>query len=264
MRFNLRILTATLLVLFACTTQADRRMLLLASKKVAAGGGGGPTFPAGAVAYWKMDESSGDMAPAIGSAASCTLTNMSTVGFTTGKINNGPNLVAASFDYFQTATNSTELDLGGTDYSLTCWVNITAASLDVFDFIVAKESAPGTDATFYLRCGGDTNLAWQHFPTGAPDIYYAPVQSCLPNTWNFFAVTYDGSNVRLYTNAVLATTTAQTSDIRVLNTNPMTVGYDIGVGLPLGGIVDELGIWKRALSGSEITDLYNGGAGLQP
>ena len=37
--------------------------------------------------------------------------------------------------------------------------------------------------------------------------------------------------------------------------------YVIGARL-LAGSIDEAGIWSRALSGTEITELYNAGAGI--
>jgi hypothetical protein len=42
--------------------------------------------------------------------------------------------------------------------------------------------------------------------------------------------------------------------------NP-SVGGQPGGAAPMGGVIDEVGIWKRALSASEITTLYNSGSG---
>ena len=50
------------------------------------------------VAYWKFDESSGNAMDSTGNGN--TLTNVNTVTYSAGKINNGANFVAASSQYF--------------------------------------------------------------------------------------------------------------------------------------------------------------------
>lgn len=82
-------------------------------------------------------------------------------------------------------------------------------------------------------------------------------------TFYFKTITWDGTNLLFYHNASLDATTGtndpgtMTSTARVMRfsgTNTNTAMYS--------GALDEVGLWSRALSASEVSQLYNGGSGL--
>lgn len=79
------------------------------------------------------------------------------------------------------------------------------------------------------------------------------------NAWHMLSVTYDGTTVKLYVDGSF-----QTSGTPTLNTfdGLLTVGqrWDNTNGVTCN--IDEIGICTRALSASEITQLYNGGQGM--
>lgn len=68
--------------------------------------------------------------------------------------------------------------------------------------------------------------------------------------WNHFALTYDGTRQKLYLNGSLANSRALTGEI-VTNLNNLIIGYNFS------GLIDELKIYKRALSPEEVRFLYN-------
>jgi hypothetical protein len=80
------------------------------------------------------------------------------------------------------------------------------------------------------------------------------------NQWNFFAITIDSSNnLTSYVNSQSYTQVID-GNYGPWGTGIPTVGMgDIGYGYGAGlnGQLDEMGIWSRALSPSEITTLYN-------
>lgn len=78
------------------------------------------------------------------------------------------------------------------------------------------------------------------------------------DTWTHVVGTYDGANIRLYTNGVLRNTTAQTTYIPA--TLAVAIGDDISgsaIDDRWQGNIDEVKIWNRALSATEITNIYN-------
>lgn len=86
------------------------------------------------------------------------------------------------------------------------------------------------------------------------------------STWTHIVVTQDASNnVIFYINNVSSGTGTQTTksslrtEFSVGNNNTTEDPLDIG----WAGKVDEVGIWSRALTVSEISSLYNSGAGNQ-
>lgn len=70
---------------------------------------------------------------------------------------------------------------------------------------------------------------------------------------------YDNTlnNLRGYLNGVLVTTVAQGAP-NLTGTGPLKVmGYGTNIGAPAGGLLDEFRLYNRALSASEIAELYN-------
>lgn len=88
------------------------------------------------------------------------------------------------------------------------------------------------------------------------------------NAWNHIVVTYDGgglnnSNVSFYLNGTFDVTVATPFWSETPTYNFTQIGrYNIGAHF-FNGIIDEVGIWNRELSASEVTELYNAGAGKQ-
>ncbi|UKB79418.1 endo-beta-N-acetylglucosaminidase H [Chryseobacterium sp. MEBOG07] len=71
------------------------------------------------------------------------------------------------------------------------------------------------------------------------------------NTWYHVAATYDGTNMKLYINGALDATKAQTGSVN--STGAFNVGYLYNTSRNFNGKVDEVRVWKRALSQTEIS-----------
>jgi hypothetical protein len=74
------------------------------------------------------------------------------------------------------------------------------------------------------------------------------------NTWVHLAATFDGTNFQFYTNAVLVGT--GTGTLGPTNSAPLTIGGSANCP-PFAGLLDEVSLYNRALSASEILDIYN-------
>jgi hypothetical protein len=76
--------------------------------------------------------------------------------------------------------------------------------------------------------------------------------SAIPlNAWTHLASTYDGANLRVYVNGVLAGTTAVTGAIGG-TANPLRIGGNLPWGEYFNGLIDEVRVYNRALAASEI------------
>jgi hypothetical protein len=71
------------------------------------------------------------------------------------------------------------------------------------------------------------------------------------NTWSHLAATYDGVTVRLYVNGVQAGSKAQTGAIST-SANPLQIGGDALYGQYFSGRIDEVRVYRVALSQAEI------------
>lgn len=78
------------------------------------------------------------------------------------------------------------------------------------------------------------------------------------NTWTHVLGTYDGTNIRIYTNGTLQDTQAQNS--YSAGSRAVTVGDDTSgesTDDRWQGALDEVKIWRRALSDTEVQTIYN-------
>ncbi len=71
------------------------------------------------------------------------------------------------------------------------------------------------------------------------------------NTWYHVAATYDGSSMKIYINGVLDASKSQTGSVS--STGAFNVGYLYNTSRNFNGKVDEVRVWKRALSQTEIS-----------
>jgi hypothetical protein len=75
------------------------------------------------------------------------------------------------------------------------------------------------------------------------------------NTWSHLAATYDGSTLRLFVNSVQIASRAQTGPIST-SSLPLTIGADTIHGSYFAGLIDEVRVYNRALTTSELqTDM---------
>lgn len=209
------------------------------------------------VAYWKLDESSGNAVDSTGNGF--TLTNTNTVTYAAAKINNGAFFGAVNTDKVLSSTSGLGID-GGT-MSITAWIYRDAAAGNTKWFFATFNS--GSKVGYKFRYNSGIQAARDRVGT-SEDLTTA--QSISNDTWTFVAMTYDGTTVRCYVNAGTPQTVASSGN------GSAGSGQQTGVGANTSdtgsynnywqGNVDEVGVWSRALSDSEITELYNAGAGL--
>jgi hypothetical protein len=98
--------------------------------------------------------------------------------------------------------------------------------------------------------------------------WFTSASVLVQNAWSHIAATIDiGGTLKFYINGALDTTL--TVSTPSLYTGEKAIGAVPNSALPGGPFpviantrLDEIGIWNRALTGTEITDLYNSGSGL--
>lgn len=142
--------------------------------------------------------------------------------------------------------------------SLSLWFKSTSATnpASVESIIDLREWVSPTDRnnmSLFAETSGAINFyvndAGSNITSGlASDVYDAK--------WHHLVLTQDGANQRMYVDAVLVDTDAQTS---VVAPDSMVVFAQIDGTTPFNGSVDNLALWSRALTQDEISFLYNRG-----
>ena len=211
-------------------------------------------------AYWKLDESSGNAADSV---SSNTLTNNGTTTYTAAKINNGADFGTANSTKYFSSTN--DVGLSGGAFSISFWMSVRTAptSGTTYTIISWTEATAGIRVKIeYLNDAGTKKLRFNRSkPTVADQIVDYNVDL---GTGTFYPIvmTYDTVNEIGYVNSVNQAQLAASG-------TGSGVSDGINVGRNDNGtnysniIIDEVGTWSRALSVSEVSDLYNSGSGLQ-
>ena len=155
------------------------------------------------------------------------------------------------------APNSTSLNPNADPMTICHWFKINGIPSNSSGIFYNKENL--YEAAYYVS-GGNLYYRYAWMPywawTGGNSF---PIT---PNEWTFACIVYDKTAQKLYKNGQLVYQRSQTGNIGS-NANPLCLG---GRGSSCTGQlayitdIDEFSIWRRALSDTEIMDIYKRGA----
>lgn len=169
---------------------------------------------------------------------------------------------ASSVDF----TTDTNL---GPDSAITveAWIRASSFGINNYDnSIVCKHSWSAGEQGYVLRCGNgqaDFTVCGKD-NTGASISWVSatsPTSSMTTNTWYHVAGTYDGDSVRVYINGVQKAATSLPDGMIAGLAYPIKIGRLSDQGQSqtryFSGLIDEVRIWDRALTATEILSRYN-------
>jgi hypothetical protein len=191
------------------------------------------------LAYWKLDESSGNAADATGNGKTLVNTGLS---YVTGKINNG--IGAATGSNNLKITDAISLTSAG-DHSWNFWFKTPSWT---GGFVVDNnEATNGTRVLFRQNTGGKIGL----YVTGNE------LLSSALSTNTLYMVTGEksGSTFELFINNVSQGTVSNGSSTNFSNSLWVN-NADPSGGAPSNSVVDELGIWNSVLGATNRGILY--------
>ncbi len=225
------------------------------------------TLSNGLVSYWKFDESSG--AAYDSTVNHNDLTNNNSISYASAIINNGADLEDASSQYFSiTDASQSGLDLTG---SATWAFWFKPESINDYDKWISKWENTGNQRSYELYLSPDggaqwsIELSWDTDGTvGGNTVHRSNNLSWTNGTWYHVCVSFNAPThtTSFYRNGASVSTASNGTATSIHNgTAPFAMGARPTTG-DLDGIMDETGIWSRALSGAECSALYNAGSGL--
>lgn len=152
----------------------------------------------------------------------------------------------------------------GTSFSYSFWINPTLIS--GIGAMINTYTSTGGNKGFYTRYNSYGIIQTYAFNSaGTAIINGAEGGTISPGSWQMITITFDGSNVRTYKNATIQDTTAYSGVIGFDTTTYPSLGClyyaPATYAFFLNGSMDETYFYTKKLSGAEITDLYNSGAG---
>lgn len=210
------------------------------------------------VSYWKLDESSGNASDSVGSN---TLTNNNSATYSAGKINNSVSLNGSS-QYLSIADASQSgLDFGTGAFSISLWIK-------------SSQSATGREILEkqWISSGGYYQIAWGNSTAGtikfeggsngaAVFALYTTTATYNDNAWHHLVLVRSSNTVTAYIDGSLSGSNTASGSFDTSNDGVFQIGR--GNSGYYSGLVDEVGVWSRALSSTEVTQLYNDGDGWQ-
>lgn len=213
------------------------------------------------LAYWNLNESVGARADATGNGYTMTEQSVtfdgngnSVFGGATNSIVNNTGLISSCpffNDQYFLANSSITLN-GLSAVSMSFWFKGNTNGR--YNLVGAYDGAGNDEMLVYT--GGKGPI---RFLIG--DLYEIVSSTTLDTTsWYHVACTFGSSTGKLYINGNLEGTTTATSSL--VGVTPFCIGdsYQNGI-VPFNGSIDEVGLWNKTLTASEVTSLYNGGAG---
>src|SRR3989338_2452628 len=190
----------------------------------------------GAVAYWNLDESSGNPSDSVGQYNTGTLVNTPT--YVAGKFGNAMTFASASSQYVS-VSNYPDLN-PSTSITVEAWVSLSDTGAE--HVILSKNNqyllrySTNNKFSFYLHDGAD----WE------PGVHSATLPSS--NTWYHVVGTWDGTNQKIYVNGVLENTVTH-------NFTPASTTNAVEIGkwsAYLNGLIDDVVIYNRAITDDEV------------
>ena len=227
-----------------------------------------------AVGFWRLSEGSGSTT----ADSSATATNIPlTLGgsIPAWQTSSGPMgglfgsfLQFGAGSYLTTGADQDALDFTASDpFSVAAWVKLDPGSSNVW--VTSKMESSGSFRGWGLQARGTgsspsnaVELWLRH--TNSPSNYLAVrgvADVSLETDWTHLAATYDGSStlegVSIYVNGKPLTTTAMSQSLTqadTANSIPFSVAGRNTSG-SLRGALDEVGVWNRVLTASEVASL---------
>lgn len=252
---------ALMYVLIGCFALFDNTKSIQAATDIA-----NSSLATGLVSYWEMEETSGTR---VDSHGSNDLTDNNTVLYAAGIQGNASDHEASLTEYLSIADAAqTGLDITG-DITIVAWINRES---DGSYALIGKsnfgQGASGRAYAILLDTVGGTAHLDVNISNGSSDVWKSTAATLNTGTWYHIGMVYTASagSVQFYVNGA-----AQGSALTGLPTsigndaNPLVIGgaFDgASMSYKFDGLIDEVGIWSRTLSSTEIGELYNSGSGI--
>ena len=220
------------------------------------------------VAYWKLDEASGTRADATGRGNG--LTPIHDLGATDGHIGGafagsfGVDFSPDTATYLDRVGAAPDLALGNIDFTIALWALFANTPVNPQNLIAksywgTREYVVGLTTNLRFWAGmadsdEDFELSGPALPITDPFVL---------DQWYFvlFDFTTATQIARLSVNGGTPATAIMPIPPAVVADAVFRLGFDETSWYFLDGAIDEVGIWKRQLTGDERTALYNAGAG---
>ncbi len=216
------------------------------------------------ISYWELEEASGTRNDSCGTNH---LADNNTVTQAAGKVGNAALFTKANNEFLSIASNTT-LNMGDIDFTIVLWVWFTTVGgAGLAPVMVSKALGPSNSSyyVYYDVNSAHFRMALSPDGTDAALVDFPDTNSgaASASTWYFVAAQYDATANLAYlsVNNGTQTTQAETGGAFSSTASFRMSNLADDPNLYVDGLIDQVGLWKRKLSATELTYLYNSGNG---
>ena len=202
----------------------------------------------GVVAYYPLDETSGTQA----SDLSVNSYDASVVNGTWTAGNRGN---ALSLNGSNAYADAGVINVNGNALTLAAWIKPSNVSGDNRILSKAAGNLENDHVWMLSALGGSSLRGRLKTDSGTTTIVGGSVTN---GQWTHVAMTYDGSTLRLYQNSQEVATLAKTGSL-ITSQDHFLIGANPNVYEPWVGLIDDVAIFSKTLSGDEIASLMQNG-----
>ena len=201
------------------------------------------------IAWWKMDDGTGTTTvDSSGNGYNATIYGATSTLWTMGEMSG-----ALSFNGTDNyAATSSAVDIGGSQMTISMWVNPTVANQETYIGNMRWNSVSGYALNF-------SNGVFYWGNGTSQQVWYTGVHTP-SNKWTLLTITMDGTSLDYYVNGILATTTPETLSGNVGNgLYSLKIGKDPDPNNNLyyfNGSLDDIKIFSQALSASDLAQYF--------
>jgi hypothetical protein len=218
------------------------------------------------VAYYKLDEASGNAADSSGNSLTMT-NNGPTYSNTNPLINNYALFDDASAQYFEAADNDLWTPSGSQSWQF--WVKPDTTTAGEY-FLISKDLNTSRGYRIEYQPNYTNNeITWGFsWDANASPNYTFNAGQLSTSSWTHLVLVYNSTahTADVYVNGTAVTqVTGLPTDTQKNNTETLYIGANHYSTRDRywSGRMDEIAMWSRAITSTEVTALYNSGAGLQ-
>ncbi len=151
--------------------------------------------------------------------------------------------------------NSSSLNITGSAITVSMWAKGGAQAAN--GYLLSKSNFGGTNG-YSMYTGGTSTLQF-FVGTTSGGQFTSNFGFVWDNQWHLLTGVYTGTTIALYVDSVLKTSSAASGTIQDSSAQSLNLGRWNGGNFLYVGLLDEVQIYNRALSQSEITAIYQAG-----